>query len=89
MTGEEFGEEETPGGGADDFDDFTEGQDDMGDFDDADFGDFDDGFQEPSAAVPMDVEVSQPPTPPSVVCEGVFLSGASLLTIPSSRPSSI
>ncbi|PYH84084.1 hypothetical protein BO82DRAFT_278078 [Aspergillus uvarum CBS 121591] len=66
VTGEEFGEEETPGGGADDFDDFTEGQDDMGDFDDADFGDFDDGFQEPSAAVPVDVEVSQPPTPPSV-----------------------
>ncbi|PYH40912.1 uncharacterized protein BP01DRAFT_360891 [Aspergillus saccharolyticus JOP 1030-1] len=67
VTDDEFGDEETPGGGADDFDDFTEGQDDMGDFDDADFGDFDDGFQEPSATVPVDaVEVSQPPTPPSV-----------------------
>ncbi|RAL11257.1 uncharacterized protein BO97DRAFT_406215 [Aspergillus homomorphus CBS 101889] len=66
VTDEDFGEEEMPGGGADDFDDFTEGQDDMGDFDDADFGDFDDGFQEPSAAVPVDTEVSQPPTPPSV-----------------------
>lgn len=41
---DDFGEVNEGEGGADDFDDFVEEQNDMGD---DDFGDFDDGFQEP------------------------------------------
>lgn len=52
----------------DDFDDFAEEQEDMGD---DDFGDFDDGFQEPAEAVEAEVmdqstpvpALQQPPTP--------------------------
>ncbi|CAL5870157.1 uncharacterized protein PFLUO_LOCUS4392 [Penicillium psychrofluorescens] len=49
-------------GAADDFDDFVEEQDDMGD---DDFGDFDDGFQEPSVAE-GNITPQAPRTPPSV-----------------------
>lgn len=42
---DDFGEVNEGEGGADDFDEFVEEQDDMGD---DDFGDFDDGFQEPN-----------------------------------------
>lgn len=53
-------------GAADDFDDFVEEQDDMGD---DDFGDFDDGFQEPDAEVDDTTTTAsqQPPALPSVV----------------------
>ncbi|OQD77771.1 hypothetical protein PENDEC_c002G03375 [Penicillium decumbens] len=50
----------------DDFDEFVEEQDDMGD---DDFGDFDDGFQEPSDEVAEEapsMTPQQPPAPPSV-----------------------
>lgn len=57
-------------GGGDDFDEFVEEHDDMGD---DDFGDFDDGFQEPSdevAEAPRagSITPQQPLAPPSVVC---------------------
>lgn len=57
---EDFGEVNEGENGADDFDDFVEEQNDMGD---DDFGDFDDGFQEPSMDdVPGGGStVSQPP----------------------------
>lgn len=53
-------------GGVDDFDDFAEEQEEMGD---DDFGDFDDGFQEPSGEVAevdaMDQGIAAPQQPPT------------------------
>ena len=53
-------------GAVDDFDDFAEEQEDMGD---DDFGDFDDGFQEPSGEVAgvdaMDQGIATPQQPPT------------------------
>jgi len=65
----------------DDFDEFVEEQDDMGD---DDFGDFDDGFQEPSDEVAEEAPSTtpqQPPAPPSVVRASVHYIIFTLLTL--------
>jgi hypothetical protein len=67
VTAEGFDEDQEAG---DDFDEFVEEQEDMGD---DDFGDFDDGFQEPTdeideeASMGSTITPQQPPALPSVV----------------------
>lgn len=63
-------------GGGDEFDEFVEEQDDVGD---DDFGDFDDGFQEPSdevaeAPTAGSITPQQPLVPPSVVSISISLT---------------
>ncbi|KAJ5834734.1 hypothetical protein N7447_000760 [Penicillium robsamsonii] len=63
----------------DDFDEFVEEQEDMGD---DDFGDFDDGFQEPSAEeAPTDETAAfqQAPAPPPLIDFDTFKSTSELL----------
>lgn len=73
-------------GGGDEFDEFVEEEDDMGD---DDFGDFDDGFQEPSdevaeAPTAGSIAPQQPLAPPSVVSIPIYLNSISFLTLPAS-----
>lgn len=68
-------------GAGDDFDEFVEEQDDMGD---DDFGDFDDGFQEPSAEVvdapPEGSTVRQPHAPLNIVRASISSFDTSAVT---------
>ncbi|KAJ5669365.1 hypothetical protein N7462_010435 [Penicillium macrosclerotiorum] len=70
-------------GFGDDFDEFVEEQDDMGD---DDFGDFDDGFQEPEVTDPepkRSITPQQPPSPvsvPSLIDFDNFKSTSELLS---------
>ena len=74
-------------GAGDDFDEFVEEQDDMGD---DDFGDFDDGFQEPSADVvdapPEGSTVQQPHAPPNIVRASISSLDTSAVTNCASSP---
>lgn len=86
LSHEDTGKGDEDQGGGDDFDEFVEEENDMGD---DDFGDFDDGFQQPSdevaeAPTAGNITPQQPTAPPSVVSISTYLSSISPLTLPAS-----